>query len=75
MLAVNLNTHAYFNLNGHNSNTLITDHIITLYSDYYTPTFNNAIVPTGEIKSVNGTVFDLRRPTVIGSVIDRVSDV
>ena len=67
-----MNTHAYFNLNGHNSNTSITDHTVTLEADFYTPAFMNAIVPTGEVAPVNGTVFDLREPTVIGVVIDKV---
>ncbi len=73
MLAVSLTTHAYFNLNGHASNTTIEDHVVTITSNYYTPTYSNAIVPMGEIASVNGTAFDLRKPTVIGSIIDRVS--
>eukprot|EP00879_Flechtneria_rotunda_P010200 GHRR01010663.1.p1 GENE.GHRR01010663.1~~GHRR01010663.1.p1 ORF type:complete len:255 (+),score=74.88 GHRR01010663.1:481-1245(+) len=69
---ISLTTHAYFNLNGHNSNTLITDHTVQLNASYYTPTYNNTIVPIGEVVPVAGTAFDLRQSTVIGSVIDQV---
>lgn len=71
--SVSLTSHAYFNLNGHNSGTLITDHTVQLQSDYYTPAYSNAILPTGEVASVDGTAFDLRQPTKIGDVIDKVN--
>lgn len=70
-----MSSHAYFNLNGHNSNTLVTDHTVQLNVDHYTPDYNNTIVPTGQVASVAGTPFDLRKPTVIGSVIDKVCHV
>jgi aldose 1-epimerase len=69
---VSMTTHAYFNLNGHNSTTNVTDHTVQLHSSYYTPVHNNTIVPTGEVASVAGTPFDLRQPTVLGTVIDQV---
>ncbi|WIA14132.1 hypothetical protein OEZ85_002675 [Tetradesmus obliquus] len=67
-----MTTHAYFNLNGHNSSTNITDHTVQLHSSYYTPVFNNTIVPTGEIAPVAGTPFDLRQPTLLSTVIEQV---
>jgi aldose 1-epimerase len=67
-----MTTHAYFNLNGHNSSTNITDHTVQLHSSYYTPVYNNTIVPTGEVAPVAGTAFDLRQPTLLSTVIDKV---
>jgi aldose 1-epimerase len=69
---ISLTSHAYFNLDGHNSGKLITDHIVKLDADYYTPDYNNTIVPTGQVASVSGTAFDLRKPTRIADVIDKV---
>ena len=56
---VNLTNHAYFNLGGHNSGT-IDDHEIMLKSGFFTPNTSECI-PTGEILSVEGRPFDLRK--------------
>jgi aldose 1-epimerase len=53
---VNLAQHSYFNLDG---SADILDHRVAILADAYTPTGADK-VPTGEILSVAGTVYDLR---------------
>ncbi len=53
---VNICQHSYFNL-GNGKDTL--DHSIMISAEHYLPTDDHQI-PTGEIKPVEGTVFDLR---------------
>ena len=65
---VNLSHHSFFNLKGEAGGT-ITDHVLTIKSDYVTPTDAN-LIPTGELMPVEGTPFDFREPHVIGERID-----
>ncbi len=65
---VNFTNHSYFNLKGANQGS-ITDHVLTLYADSFTPTDITAI-PTGEIRSVKNTPFDFLQPTRIGARIN-----
>jgi aldose 1-epimerase len=67
---INVTNHAYWNLSGEGSPNGAMGHIVTIPADRYTPTDNGAI-PTGELRSVKGTVFDFRTPTAVG---DRVRD-
>ncbi len=65
---VNLTNHCYFNMAGH-ANGHILDHQLTINADKFTPV-NENLIPTGELKSVEGTPFDFRKPTAIGARID-----
>ncbi len=63
---INLTSHAYFNLAGAGT---VMDHRITIAADRFLPV-DAALLPTGELRAVDGTPFDLRRPTRIGDRID-----
>ena len=62
---INLTQHSYYNLAGHDSGN-VHSHFVRLYCDHYLPVDEHG-VPTGEIKSVEGTDFDFRE----GARIDR----
>ena len=67
---VNISNHAYWNLAGAGAPGGAMGHLVTIPAERYTPTDATSI-PTGELPSVAGTVFDFRTPHPVG---ERVRD-
>ncbi len=61
----NLTNHSYFNLEGQDSDSVF-DQMVFIHADAYTPT-DEKLIPTGEIRSVEGTPLDFRTPKRIGA--------
>ena len=58
---LNLTNHAYWNLNGSGT---VDFHLLQVHASAYTPMIAN--IPTGSIVPVEGTLYDLRRPALLG---------
>ncbi|MFD2101546.1 aldose epimerase family protein [Flagellimonas iocasae] len=65
---VNLTQHSYFNLSGDFSKDIL-DNEVMLNASAYLPV-DAGLIPTGEIRSVEGTPFDFTEPKAVGEEIN-----
>jgi aldose 1-epimerase len=65
---INLTNHSYFNLTGDPKRDIL-GHELMLNASEFTPV-DSTLIPTGEMRSVAGTLFDFRKSTAIGARIN-----
>jgi len=65
---VNLTQHSYFNLTGDFDNTIL-DHEVVINADQFLPV-DETLIPTGEIRDVEGTPFDFTEAKIVGKEIE-----
>jgi aldose 1-epimerase len=68
---VNVTNHSYFNLGGAEKGNIL-GHVLTLNADKYT-VVDATLIPTGELRAVEGTPMDFRTPTPIGAHISELT--
>lgn len=67
---VNLTNHAYWNLTG-DPEADADGHLLTLQAGHYLPT-DETLIPTGEIRSVEGTPLDFTEEHAVGKRLDEM---
>ncbi len=65
---VNICAHSFFNLSGEGNGDILA-HVLTINSEKFTPV-SDVLIPTGELRPVEGTPMDFRKPEVVGKRID-----
>jgi len=70
---INMTNHSYFNLAGDPVNHRNVDDILYINASCFTP-IDEYVMPTGEIRSLDGSPLDFRTPQRIGDRIDQVED-
>ena len=65
---INMTNHSYFNLNGHASGNIL-EHELWVDADAFTAT-DDKLIPTGEIRLVEGSPMDFRVKKLVGRDID-----
>lgn len=70
---MNLTSHGYFHLGGHKSGD-ISDQKVQIFANKFTPLAKQYGIPSGEIKSVEGTALDFRQLRALGEGIDSMDE-
>ena len=65
----NLTNHSYFNLAGHENTNAAIQQVLTIPGRFFNPD-DAENIPTGELRSVDGTPMDFRTPKPIGQDIE-----